>query len=109
MPDHTAPYAALGTHVLDVTELLAAAGGVGERAIEQLVDAIDGASDQGQFTWLTNAGRPVAAIVPVDAAEDVLARLGRVLAHVAGTHDPDRGPACPECGRKPCKMDCSRR
>lgn len=86
------------TNVLDVTELLAAAGGAGEHVVEELVDAIDGASDQGQFTWLLDAGKPVAAIVPVDSAEDILARLGEVLEHVSQAARRIR-PACPEPGR----------
>jgi hypothetical protein len=34
-----------------------------------LEDAIDLASDQDQMTWLTDHGKRIAAIVPVDVAE----------------------------------------
>lgn len=59
---------------LDVTHLLErrSCGGC-----ETLSDAIDAASDQDQITWLTDRGRRIAAIVPVDVAgqavRDVLA------------------------------------
>lgn len=43
---------------------------------EKLLDAIDLASDQDTVTWLTESGRRVAAIVPVDVAEsDPVRRL----------------------------------
>jgi len=37
---------------------------------QELADAIDLASDQGQHTWLTDGdGKRIAAIVPADVAE----------------------------------------
>jgi hypothetical protein len=35
-----------------------------------IADAIDLASDQDQITWLTDHGKRVAAIVPVDVADN---------------------------------------
>jgi hypothetical protein len=66
-----------GTHVLDMAD--AERDDTGHDA---LIDAIDLASDQGAFTWITRSGKPVAAIVPVDSAEDILVNLAKVLAHV---------------------------
>ena len=34
----------------------------------QMTDAIDNAADQGSITWLTEEGKRVAAVVPVDVA-----------------------------------------
>jgi hypothetical protein len=36
---------------------------------EQVADAIDAAADQDQITWITEDGKKVAAIVPVEVAE----------------------------------------
>lgn len=36
---------------------------------DELLDVVDLASDQDEGTWLTDAGKRVAAIVPVDVAE----------------------------------------
>ena len=52
-------------------------GGDGPVDATVLADAIDLASDQGEITWLTEKGKRVAAIVPVDVAEhgDLAQRL----------------------------------
>lgn len=44
-------------------------------ATVRFVDAADLASDQDQVTWLTDGGKRVAAIVPVEAAELYEARF----------------------------------
>ena len=36
---------------------------------QAILDAIDLASDQDQMTWITNGGKRIAAIVPVEQAE----------------------------------------
>jgi hypothetical protein len=36
---------------------------------DQIADAIDLASDQDKVTWITENGKRIAAIVPVDVAE----------------------------------------
>lgn len=54
---------------------------------EQAHDAIDLASDQNGITWLTLAGRPVAAIVPVDVAEQHMQWLRKVM-----TGEPEKRP-----------------
>lgn len=50
-----------------------------EKLLEDLIDAVDLASDQDQATWLTSDGKRIAAIVPVDMAEyaDVTKHLWR--------------------------------
>ena len=40
-----------------------------ESGWDDLLEAAGSARDQGRFTWLTENGRRVAAIVPVDVAE----------------------------------------
>jgi antitoxin (DNA-binding transcriptional repressor) of toxin-antitoxin stability system len=37
--------------------------------LQGLEDAIDRAADQDQMTWLTDHGKKIAAIVPVEQAE----------------------------------------
>lgn len=47
----------------------------GACAVDDIQDAVDLASDQDQVTWLTDGGKRVAAIVPVEAAELYEARF----------------------------------
>lgn len=47
---------------------------------DDLLDAVDLASDQDTITWLTDNGRRIAAIVPVDVAETHEAWMANVLA-----------------------------
>lgn len=57
-----------------------------ENGYDELLDAVEAASSSDTLTWLTDRGRRVAAIVPVDVAEAHEAWLERVL------HTPLGGP-----------------
>jgi hypothetical protein len=64
-----------------------------ELIADALYDAIDAASDQDTITWLTDGGKRVAAIVPVDVAEREEATIAAVLAtplRGGGTHGEPR-------------------
>jgi hypothetical protein len=50
-----------------------------DRFTEKLADAIDRASDQDQASWLTDDGKRIAAIVPVDVLEQHLNWLREVM------------------------------
>ena len=78
---------------------------------EDILDAIDAASDQDTITWLTNAGKRIAAIVPVDVAEHYLGCMGEVAEHVNQVTSAGRAMrGCRECGLEGThKMGCSRR
>jgi len=54
-----------------------------ERLLSGLEDAIDLASDQGTVTWLTDHGKRIAAIVPVDFVE---AERKRLYAEIGNDH-----------------------
>ena len=60
-----------GKRAVGDRELELSADGTKDFAVvaDELMDAIDLASDQDQMTWLVSDGRRVAAIVPVDQAE----------------------------------------
>jgi hypothetical protein len=55
-----------------------------ERDYAKLTDAIDAASSQDEITWLTENGKRVAAVVPVDVAEAHDAMIERVLSTPTG-------------------------
>lgn len=57
-----------------------------------LVDAIDNASDRDTATWLTDKGKRIAAIVPVDVAEHDERMIADVLATEFGPGEPVRYP-----------------
>lgn len=67
-----------------------------EAAMEKLHDTIDSASDQDRITWLTEAGKRIAAVVPVEVAEYYEQMLAGTLA-VAGRHHR-AAQAVPEAG-----------
>ena len=48
--------------------------------LDALMNAIEAASDQDQMTWLTENGKRVAAVVPVDVAEAHEQWMASVLA-----------------------------
>jgi hypothetical protein len=54
---------------IDVGPLLAIDQFERGRASQELIDAIDLASDQDKCTWLTDKGRRIAMIIPVGDAE----------------------------------------
>jgi hypothetical protein len=54
---------------LDVTPLMGTLD-ITQAWLVELGDAVDNASDQDRVTWLTDHGKRVAAIVPVDLAEN---------------------------------------
>lgn len=66
-------------------------------AADELMDAIDLASDQGQVTWVLSDGKRIAAIVPVDVAEAVSKTLSEVEA--ALNHVTDRAVLAEELRR----------
>ncbi len=49
-----------------------------------LLEAVEAASSQDGITWLTENGKRIAAIVPVDVAEAHEAAIARVLATLMG-------------------------
>lgn len=59
-----------------------------EEVGDKMLDAIDLAADQGQKTWLLSAeGERIAAIVPVDVAEEDDRRTAGVLQTPVRQHD----------------------
>lgn len=72
----------MGTEEPEVdVSMLGRVTGDGEETASAIQDAIDNASDQDRTTWITDKGRRIAAIVPVDYAEDAARR--ELLAHAA--------------------------
>ena len=59
----------MSEHEADIGPLLNTDESGKRHARRKLIEAIDLASDQGQVTWLTDGGKRIAAIVPVDVAE----------------------------------------
>lgn len=51
-----------------------------ENGYDEVLDAVEAASSQDKITWLTDRGRRVAAIVPVDVAEHHENTIAAVLA-----------------------------
>jgi hypothetical protein len=58
---------------VDITEFA-------DQDTSQVINAIDAAASQNEITWLTEDGRRVAAVVPVDVAEAHEQWLANVLA-----------------------------
>lgn len=70
---------------VDISPLLDADEFGKSRAKRELVDAIEAASDQGKITWLVDRnGKRIAAVVPVDVAEEHERQIEAVLATAAG-------------------------
>jgi hypothetical protein len=69
---------------IDVTALLAVSSASQPNLIDNLVDAIDAASDQDHKTYLTVDGKRIAAIVPVDVAEEDELTTDAVVRAVSG-------------------------
>jgi len=78
---------------------------------EDVMNAVDLASDQDTITYLVYEGRRIAAIVPVDVAEHYLGCMGEVAEHVNQVTSAGRAMrGCRECGLEGThKMGCSRR
>ncbi len=57
-------------NTVEVSQLLNSAANPKQSLLDGLADAIDLASDQDGITWLLYKGKRVAAIVPVDVAEN---------------------------------------
>lgn len=51
-----------------------------ENGWDEVPDAVEAASSQDRLTWLTDRGRRIAAIVPVDVAEHHESTIAAVLA-----------------------------
>jgi hypothetical protein len=70
----------------DVTLFRMAGAHSPQEDIDKINDAIDLASDQDQMTWLTENGKRIAAIVPVEVAEfrQGMTRLGETMQKFEG-------------------------
>lgn len=51
-----------------------------ENGWDEMLDAVEAASSQDRVTWLTDRGRRIAAVVPVDVAEQHESTIAAVLA-----------------------------
>jgi hypothetical protein len=78
-------------------ETLAGGSDAEGRALNDLMDAIDLASDQDQMTWLVrHDGKRIAAIVPADVAQAAEEAVEDILEHQFGPapleHPSSRSP-----------------
>ena len=91
-----------------MAELELSADGTKDFAVvaDELMDAIDLASDQDQMTWLVSDGKRIAAIVPVDVAEaherDIADVLATPVASTARREEILRRFAPPQPSLWPC-------